>query len=81
MLAIRRRLGAPTGAGWPFDSLPEKPARMHWETYGRLVREYYNLAELRDLAFTVGAFDLCGWPAEMMPILRPNIGMPSGGLC
>ena len=71
MRAVRRRLGAHTGPGWPCDALPPKPRGMHWDTYDRLVREYANLAELRDLAFTVGAFDLCGWPADMLRDCSP----------
>ncbi len=71
MIAIRRRLGAHTGPGWPFDSLPPKPRGMHCDTYGRLAREYYNLADLREMAFTIGAFDLCGWPADMTERLDP----------
>jgi len=71
MIAIRRRLGAHTGPGWPFDPLPPKPRGMHCDTYGRLAREYYNLDDLRTMAFTIGAFDLCGWPADMTERLDP----------
>ena len=65
MIAIRQRLGAPTGAGWPCDALSDKPRGMHWETYGRLTREYHNLADLRDMSFTVDVFDRLGWPADL----------------
>lgn len=60
MLRIRKRLGAPTAAGWPDDPLPDKPKGMHWDTYGRLAREYMNLARLRDRCFLVGLIGLAG---------------------
>lgn len=71
MQAIWFQLGAPKDADWLWDPIPDKPRWMHYETYGRLVREYRNLFDLRDMAFTIGAFDLCGWPADMTERLDP----------
>jgi hypothetical protein len=71
MIAIRRRLGAHTGPGWPFDSLPPKPRGMHCDTYGRLAREYYNLAELRTMTFTLKVLALTGWPADLIEKFTP----------
>jgi hypothetical protein len=65
MLAIRRRLGAHTGPGWPFNPLPPKPRAMHWDTYDRLAREYASLAELREFSFLVDLCGLAGWPGEV----------------
>jgi hypothetical protein len=64
LLAIRQRLGAHPGPGWPFDSLPEKPPHMHWQTYDRLCREYYNLAKLRELLHMVSVVRLIGLPED-----------------
>lgn len=58
--AIRRRLGASTGAGWVDDPLPEKPPYMHLDTYLRLAREYRNLAELRDQVWMLDTADVLG---------------------
>jgi len=71
MRAIRRQLGAHAGPGWPCDPLPDKPRGMHWDTYDRLLRKYANLADLRTMAFTIDAFDLCGWPADLTERLSP----------
>lgn len=46
---IRRKLGAKGGI---HDQLPERPKGMHDKTYSRLMCEYFNLHDLRRLAFT-----------------------------
>jgi hypothetical protein len=55
---IRRKLGA--SGGGIFDPLPERPRGMHVDTYFGLMRQYYNLHELRDLAFVSEAASLLG---------------------
>lgn len=64
---IRRKLQGK----WHFLHGPgEKPKGMHWDTYGRLVREYFNLLLVRNQAFVVGASRILGdapsIPAEEM---------------
>jgi hypothetical protein len=80
LLRIRKRLCAPTAAGWPDDGVPSKPKGMHWDTYSRLAREYLNLLELRNTAFLVDALGLMGslpgmtiTPAEAKEGLRQDL--------
>jgi hypothetical protein len=55
---IRHKLGA-TGGGI-LDAFPQRPKGMQLRTYERLMREYYNLHKMRDLAFTSEAASLLG---------------------
>jgi hypothetical protein len=56
LIRLRRKLGG----GRFLDPPPEKPERMHWQTYERLCCEYWNLMELRNLAFNLQLVNLLG---------------------
>jgi len=56
--ALQRRLGAPAGCR-PWH-IPEKPARMHWTTYGRLVAQLYAAIMEREEMFEERAAKLIG---------------------
>jgi hypothetical protein len=51
MRAIRLRLDPTEDRGAPYDPLPPKPPRMHWQTYERLRSRYYDLCSERDRVF------------------------------
>ncbi|MFN8493989.1 MAG: hypothetical protein U0350_40700 [Caldilineaceae bacterium] len=55
--AIRHKLKA---TGSLEDDLPDKPRWMHHDTYWRLVRDYYQLKDLLDTAWVLGAIQLTG---------------------
>jgi hypothetical protein len=72
---IKSRLG-----GGPVGKAPtEKPRGMHWRTYGRLCREYWNLRYLRDMAWQMGAIRLLAEPGQRgAPGLPPFKALEAG---
>ncbi len=60
--AFQKRLGG-GGYGVPIWDIPDRPARMHWETYERLVRELRHELHRQD-----GFFD--AWLAKREAVLR-----------
>jgi hypothetical protein len=58
LVRLRRKLKA--GSGQVVDAPPEKPRHMHWKTYGRLCREYWNLQAMRRLAWLQGVVQVLG---------------------
>lgn len=57
LVAIRRKLKS---TGHFLDGPWPKPKYMHWDTYGRLCREYLNLLEMRERLTTYELLDLVG---------------------
>ena len=60
--------------GFILDPIPPRPRYMHLETYGRLMMEYYNLLDLRDLAYYVGLIQIIGtMPDSLVPDDMPPL--------
>jgi hypothetical protein len=66
---VRRRMRAEGEVtGGILDPIPPRRRYMHLKTYGRLMREYYNLLDLRDLAYYAGLIRIMGsMPNRFVP--------------
>lgn len=58
--AIFDKLGAGRRIPIGDTSLPDKPPYMHWDTYGRLINEYYHWRDVESMAFVAGVFRITG---------------------
>ena len=66
---IRRRMRAEGEVtGGILDPIPPRRRYMHVKTYGRLMMEYHNLLDLRDLAYYAGLIRIIGtMPSQFVP--------------
>jgi hypothetical protein len=58
--AIFDKLGAGMRIPTRDTSLPDKPPYMHWDTYGRLMAEYWHWQEVETMAFVGGVSRITG---------------------